>query len=397
MVKEYSPFTPGVPVPLEFFVGRAQEISQFVEGIKRSIELGRAERFFVLGERGIGKSSICRFVQWVGERDQQILGLHVFNGGVNSLEEMVRRIFERLLRESLDKPWYAKVKNFLGNHIRQLDIFGLSVEFSASQHDLSRAVNDFVPSLRNLLKQLQSEKKGILIILDDINGLTSSPQFANWFKSTVDEIATSSDPLPVTFALVGLPERRNQLIGLQPSLNRVFELIEIKRFSEDETRDFFQRTFSKVNVGINEEPLNLLCRFSGGYPVFMHELGDVVFKADTDSHIDRKDALHGILRAAEVIGAKYVEPQVTAAIRSEKYQGILKKIAQEPFEHRFVRKDVVSRLNSLESRVFDNFLRRMEKLGAIRKDKERGPGSYEFTNEIYHLFFWLQASAQSQK
>jgi hypothetical protein len=80
MVKEYSPFTPGVPVPLEFFVGRAQEISQFIDGIKRSIALGRAERFFILGERGIGKSSICRFVQWVAERDQQILGLHVFNG-----------------------------------------------------------------------------------------------------------------------------------------------------------------------------------------------------------------------------------------------------------------------------------------------------------------------------
>ena len=56
MVKEYSPFTPGVPVPLEIFVGRAQEISQFVDGIKRSIALGRTERFFIIGERGIGKS-----------------------------------------------------------------------------------------------------------------------------------------------------------------------------------------------------------------------------------------------------------------------------------------------------------------------------------------------------
>ncbi len=397
MVKEYSPFTPGVPVPLEFFVGRAHEISQFIEGIKRSIALGRAERFFILGERGIGKSSICRFVQWIAERDQQILGLHVFNGGVDSLEEMVRRIFERLLRESLDKPWHAKVKNFLGNHIKQLDIFGLAVEFSASERDLTRAVNDFVPSLHNLLKQLEGAKKGILIILDDINGLASSPRFANWFKSTVDEIATSSDPLPVTFALVGLPERRNQLIGTQPSLNRVFELIEIRRFNEDETRDFFRMAFSKVNVEINEEALNLLCRFSGGYPVFMHELGDGVFKADIDSRIDRQDALLGILRGAEVIGAKYVEPQITDAIRSEKYQGILKRIAKEPFEHRFTRKEVVSLLNSSEAQVFDNFLRRMEKLGAIRKDKERGPGSYEFTSEIHYLFFWLQASAQSQR
>lgn len=28
-----------------------------------------------------------------------------------------------------------------------------------------------------------------------------------------------------------------------------------------------------------------------------------------------------------------------------------------------------------------------------RKDRDHGPGGYEFTGEIYYLFFWLQASA----
>jgi hypothetical protein len=61
--------------------------------------------------------------------------------------------------------------------------------------------------------------------------------------------------------------------------------------------------------------------------------------------------------------------------------------------HHFTRKDAVARLTPGEAKSFDNFLRRMEELGAIRKDRDRGPGSYEFTSEIYHLFFWLQAKA----
>jgi len=61
-----------------------------------------------------------------------------------------------------------------------------------------------------------------LLIFDDINGLASSAQFANWFKSLVDELATSSKPLPLSLALVGLSERRQQLIAVQPSLDRVF-------------------------------------------------------------------------------------------------------------------------------------------------------------------------------
>ena len=160
MIKEYSPFTPGVPVPLEFFVGRTKEIQRIISSIKKSIEINTVERLFVMGERGIGKSSICNFARSVAEKDSDILGLHVFLGGVDNLEEMVRRIFEKLLRESANKPWYEKIKRFLGNHIKQLDIFGLTVEFSATKQELSKAVNDFIPALRNLLKQLAPVKRG---------------------------------------------------------------------------------------------------------------------------------------------------------------------------------------------------------------------------------------------
>jgi hypothetical protein len=396
-MKEYSPFTPGVPVPLEFFVGRAEEVSKLLSGVKKSVALNTIERFFVLGERGIGKSSICRYAQSAADRELGVLNLHVFLGGVSSLEEMARRIFERLLGESAGKPWFARVREFLGNHIKQLDLFGLTVEFSASNSELTRAVSDFVPVLRNLLKQLGDEKKAIFLVLDDINGLATAPQFANWLKSVVDEAATASEPLPLTLALVGLPERRRQLVGTQPSLDRVFDLVDITPFSEGETRDFFHRTFAKVGVAVDEDAMQLLWRFSGGHPVLMHELGDAVFKTDTDDRIDGDDALIGVLRGAEIIGAKHVEPTITAAIRSEKYQGILKKIAQKPFQHRFTRKDAVSRLTDSEAKVFDNFLRRMETLGALRKDPERGRGSYEFTSELHYLFFWLQASAESHR
>ncbi|MCG3157254.1 MAG: hypothetical protein DKINENOH_03886 [bacterium] len=397
MAKEFSPFTPGVPVPLEFFVGRAEEIQRIINSARKAVALKTLERLFVLGERGIGKSSICKFALSVIERDVKLLGLHVFLGGVHTLEEMVRRIFERLLRESIDKPWYEKTKEFLGNHIRQLDIFGLTVEFSASDRELSRAVSDFVPALKNLLTKLVSEKQGILLILDDLNGLAGSEQFANWLKSFVDEMATEPNPVPVVLVLVGLPERRQQLIAKQPSLDRVFDLIEIRGFSASETAEFYQRAFKKANVAITEEALRILERLSGGFPVFVHELGDAVFQVDEDNRIDDADIIPGILRGADLIGRKYIEPTVLAAIRSEKYRDILRKIAQRPFEHRFSRKEVAARLSAAEARVFDNFLRRMETLGALRKDKERGPGSYEFASELYYFFFWLQTQSPPPK
>jgi len=392
MAREYSPFTPGIPVPVEFFVGRVQEITSLVSSVQKSVVKTTLERIFVSGERGIGKSSLCRFAGAVAEERHSVLALHVFLGGVDTLEEMARRIFERLLQDSREKAWFEAVKGFLGNHVQQVGLFGISLKFDASDRDLRQAVSDFVPSLRNLLGRLKPHKQGLMLILDDLNGLAGSERFANWLKSLVDEIAVAREPLPLTLVLVGLPERRRQLIERQPSLDRVFDLIQIQRFSQQETRDFYETALGKVRVRVTEEAHGLLWRFSGGFPVFMHEIGDAVFKVDADNLIDEKDALSGVIQAANIIGAKYIEPRVLDAIRSERYRGILNKIVDTPFGHHFSRQEVKSRISEKEAQVLGNFLRRMKQLGVIRSDQGRGRGGYEFTSELYALFFWLQAA-----
>lgn len=395
-MKEYSPFTPGVPVPLEFFVGRASELQEIIQHAGKSASGSSLERVFVSGDRGIGKSSLCRMAITIAEEQHNALGLHVFLGGVTTLEEMGRRVFERLLQKSRDRSWFNGVKDFLGDHVRKVGLFGISLEFTASPEDLKRSMSDFPYVIRNLLEKLKPEKKGLIIALDDLNGLAGSPEFANWLKSFVDEAATADRPIPLLLILAGLPERRRQLIANQPSLDRVFDLVQVNRFSAGEAEDFFTRTFSKVNVTIEPEAMSLLCRFSGGHPVFMHEIGDSAFKLDTDDKIDKQDALQGIVMAAQAIGAKYIEPKVLDAIRSDRYRGILKKIVQEPFEHRFSKQELSQRISPEEVKVLHNFLQKMKRLGVIGQPAGARSGQYEFTSELYALFFWLQATADKK-
>lgn len=389
--KEYSPFTPGQPVPLEFFVGRLAEVNHLKGKAEVAAATGRLQVAFLSGERGIGKSSLASFVRYLAERDNRFLGVHAFLGGVTSLEEMVRRVFDRLLKESVGRTWHEKVKSFFGGYVRKVGLFEVSIEFGAPTQDLKRFVQDFAPNLRKLIERLKEDHKGVFIVLDDINGLANSQDFANWLKSLVDQVATEREPLPLCLVYVGLEERRQSLIQLQPSLARIFNLVDIRAWKNQETREFFNQAFSRVNISVDGDAMEFLARYAGGLPMLAHEIGDAVFKLDTDSRIDRPDAIAGIVEAADIVGRKHLEPQVFQAIRSAKYRAILRKVSVEPFEPRFKRAELRARLAKEEEKVMDNFLTRMKDLGVIRPDLERGPGAYCFDNILHYLYFWLEA------
>jgi len=393
---ESSPFSPGQPVPTEFFVGRVQEIeclrSMVLASLQKRFKVG-----FVTGERGIGKSSLVSFVRHLVDKEQSVAGCQVFLGGVRELPQMIRRTFDRLLKDSIEKPWHSKVREFFGQHVREVGLFGISMELSLSPEDLSLITHDFVPSVRRLMDKLSDDRQALLLILDDINGLASSPEFANWLKSIVDEIATSREGLPLCLLVVGLEERRLELVRVQPSLARVFELIDIKPWTQEEATEFFRRTFRESSASVSRKDLDLMVQFTGGLPVLAHEIGDAVWRAAPSATIGSDDVWTGIVNAAEVVGRKLLEPQVFQALRSDRYRSILRKMADRPMELQFRRQNLSARLTADEKKVMDNFLRRMKELGALVSDEQAGRGGYRFVNRLHALYFWMESQRAKRK
>jgi hypothetical protein len=387
-----SPFTPGKPVSIDLFVGRQKELERLNMRLAAASS-GRLEVLFLTGERGIGKSSLATFARVLGERQHQMVGVHTFLGGANSVDELVRRVFDHLLRDTVDQPWFSKISQLFGDRIKQIDLFGLTVEFGATPQDIQHLSRQFAPALRNVMQRLDNERKGVFLILDDINGLASSLEFANWLKSLVDEIATSQKPLSLCLMLVGTDDRRQSLIQLQPSLARIFDIIQIESWSPEETRQFFKRSFDRVGVSVEDPAMKLLVHYAGGLPMLAHEIGDAVFSADTDYVIDSRDAIGGVFIAADIVGRKHLEPQVFHAIRSQRYRTILRKICQHAdISYSFSRASAVGHLSEAEKGVFDNFLKRMVRLGVLERDSEGGVGLYRFTNDLHHLYFTLESA-----
>lgn len=388
MPKDYSPFSPGQPVKRDLFIGRQDEIHLLLGKVRNSTS-GRINVVFLTGERGIGKSSLASFVKYVAEKNENVLGLHTFLGGVSDLKDMVNSIFDHMLNEIVDKPWYDNLKEFFKKRISEVDIFGTTFKFKADDEELKHFVNHFDTALKNLYGRIKDSKTGLFIILDEINGLSKLPEFANWLKSFVDAVSTARTTLPICLLLVGIEERRLEITANHPSLARVFDLVEIKAWHHQETRDFYMNAFSKVGVSVGMEASEVLVGCAGGLPVLAHEIGDAVFYSDNDDYIDMGDAYDGVMIAAETVGRKHLELQVFRSIKSSRYRSILRKLANKG-TNRIERAKDIELLNRNEGKIFDKFLKRMLDLGVLVRDPMGKPGAYRFRNLLHLLYYRME-------
>jgi len=215
-IEKESPFAPGKPVPIEYFVGRINEINRLQRAIHQTSG-GRNENISITGERGIGKSSLASFARFLAIKNYDFLGVHCSLGGIRDLEGMIRIVFQRLFQEASEKSIRVRLKELLGKFIKGVDLFGISVEFTSDHAQLRTLVENFLPFLREIYYNIREQKRGILIILDDLNGITAQSDFAHFLKSFVDEIAVSQEPIPILLILVGIEDRREDLIKFQPS------------------------------------------------------------------------------------------------------------------------------------------------------------------------------------
>jgi hypothetical protein len=389
-----SPFTPGRPVQPEYFVARIGEIQRLERAIRQTVS-GRNENIFITGERGIGKSSLARFVRYLAEKEHNLVGTHCCLGGVTNLQEVMGAVFRQLLQDCTDKSLFDRLRAILGDCVEGVSLFGVEVQFTKNTDKLQALADNFLPALRKIHEESAKHgKKGVVLILDDLNGITDTPQFSPFLKSFVDGLATSGKPLPICLVLVGLPERRQDLLRHQPSTARIFDVVDLSLMNEGESEEFFRKLFEKKAISVDDAALSLMVELSAGFPMLMHEVGDAVFWQDTDNHINEIDARKGISEAAQIIGRKYIDPQISKVLRSRTYSSILWRIGKKlPLGGAFKRQELLNEIPTEEQKNLDNFLNRMKKLGIVDDAEVRG--EYRFVNPLFHLYVWYAAKSKA--
>ena len=392
LTKEFpdSPFEPGHPVSPDKFKGRKKDIIKIIRYLPKVVNKGIPQHFFITGKRGMGKTSFVKYIGNFAEDNYQMVHIYVNNEGSNTLDELIQNLVEKMFKEFNKETWGKKIINSFVDNIDEINIKGVGISLKNKPELVGNIKNNFADFLINTCKELK-DKKGIFIVIDDINGLSDTPDFANWYKGLFETLYFDEEVIPVSFSLVSYQDKFEKLCNQNPSFARIFNLIEIDHLDDEDIKEFYLDTFCRYNIKFTEDKyLNEMVYYSWGMPLIMQQIGDAVFWNSLDGEIDENNAYSGIINAALELGNKQIKNKLNK-IKNPNSLGILYKLGKNE-KMEFKNSEVKVFLSDSEINAFDDFLNEMHDLDIIESVGKEDNGEYAFVNRLYFVYFLVIAN-----
>ena len=129
--RKESLFQPGQPVSADRFKGREeviQEILRYFPAVRHQ----NPQHFFVMGKRGMGKTSLANFISDYVSKKYSMVTAHVMTDGVRTIDDLVIQTVEGILNSINSEKWSDKIFEFLEDHIEFTGFGGLTIKFKPS-------------------------------------------------------------------------------------------------------------------------------------------------------------------------------------------------------------------------------------------------------------------------
>lgn len=385
-----SPFEPGHHVSPDNFKGREKDIVKIIRYMPKIINKGVPEHFFVIGKRGMGKTSFVKFVGNKVEEDFHMLPIYVNNEGRDNIEDLIQLILEGMFKElAKTKKGKKIIEDFIGN-INEIKLPGVGISLDNKKDFVKNVKNNFAEFLLNISNSLK-DNDGIFLIIDDINGLSKTSEFPNWYKGLSETIDFSDKKVPIAFTLVSYRENFNKLTEHNPSFSRIFHLIEIDHLDDEDIKTFFIDSFEKYDMEFEDNKSLLdMVYYSWGMPLAMQQIGEETFWNVKSNVINEEMVLKGILNAAIEIGKKQIS-LILDKIENDEYENILLKLGKNKLIL-FDKSEIINILSESENSILDDFLKQMKELNMLEHVGRKVNEKYTFTNRLYFVYFLIIAN-----
>jgi len=414
MARKFNPFHPTSPVYHGMFSGRFNEINGIDQAMYQT-KNGNPNHIMLLGERGIGKTSLLLVANGLARGDfdfsgekYNFLSIQVNLDDRMSITDLAISIKNRLKRELRKiNPEISLMENCWA-FISQVECMGVSItkNVQSPSIDNNRISEELTYSLIDTVKNithdtiekkigLTQRKDGIVILIDESDRANKELNLGAFLKKLTESL-TIENCNNILFIVAGLPSTKDVLADSHESSLRIFQEYCLNPLSQEEVNDVIRngleqsKKCSQTEIKIEEEALKSIYDYSEGYPHFVQQIGYSVFEVNNDDIIEKKDVTRGFFGdggALDIIGAKYYEKLYYKDIRTDAQREILRIMAEQ--WNGWVSRDYIKLKYSKNSTSLDNGLHALKDKNIILyKSGSRGQyrlqwGSFAFWIDIH--------------
>jgi hypothetical protein len=289
VLRSGNPFTPMTGVEPTVFGGRTSELEFFEQRLHRALNTKFCEHFLVLGDWGIGKSTLLREYKKVCQSRGHIasvIPLEAFQSGT-PLIEAARSIVEGVLRDlpyPVDK--FKKVTNFFDSLGISILGTGLQLKRDTTKKDLSTQafLHD---TLVNLWQDLEDRTGVLVILLDDLDNFMAVSEIIMTLRQTL-----SMETVKKTKILIGIASTTATWLELtstsrhHPLARYFMSRVELGPLSEDELRNTIVKSLAGTAVSFSPEVMNMVFEYTEGHPYEMQVLCYHLFDNQMSRRVD---------------------------------------------------------------------------------------------------------------
>jgi Cdc6-like AAA superfamily ATPase len=406
MPGKYNPFRPNSVVTPGMFCGRFEEITTIDTSLSQT-KHGNPQHFIILGERGIGKSSLflveCMVATgsldtFFGDKLNFIV-VNITLDVSDTFYTIIKKIMGEFRRQLARRDKLKSIALAAWDFISRVEAAGVRVRGQDRTPDESELLgllqNDFV----KVLTSLGDEADGILLLIDEADKPPVSANLGLLCKLLTEHL-TRNNCDHLLIGLAGLPSLVETLRGSHESSPRLFTSLDLKPLEPNEREKVIERGCKEANeknskeTTITDEAKAMLSKISEGYPHFLQEFAYCAFENDNDYTVDSADVQESLFKengAFDQLGKKYFD-QYYRTPGSDDYRTVLDTMSYHGDE--WVQRSQIIEESKLKASTVDNALRTLKGHDIIIQNPLRS-GQYKLPTQSFAV--WLQVRQFAEK
>jgi len=298
-----NPFRPQDTDP-PFLGGREKELV-FFEKVLQDALRGYIRHLVVLGEWGIGKSSLLYYFKKIAQENgflTALIPLRKYSKAETQLEG-VQGIIQAMLRE-FPGTEISSLKNFL-KKISGIAIAGCGISFENVKENQPEIL--LQDSLCSLWEDLKDVSKLIIVMLDDVQNYWEIPDILITLRQILGHPKVKKTGFLFILSSTLAEWVKLTSVNRYNPVRRFFEPLELKPLSREEIIMTVKISLEETGVVFTDDVLEKICLFSNGHPFEIQMLCRNLYENQIGGTVDYRNMDKAIAQTIRHLGETVFE------------------------------------------------------------------------------------------